>query len=824
MRGRELSGSQGIPFVALRGLPANTPVGAPTGRQYTTAARRLPSAIGRAGWQSAAKTSISVGLAAVVAGRGRRVKRRRRIARRFFSTSSPAPAEPEVPISIKVDIADEVEEGFEPPIEPETPVDTKLLLICAGFSFDAYTQAERCAGVWTCDGFESNNEEDGILGVQTCLFSPKYVRDAYHGILRIRPVTVEGFMGVPVAGTAAMRFWVTSSSPWALCSSARCSSVRGMNTMDGVARWEDRDESVYIYVPKDCGNAVSSSGKPEEGSLTLNIEFGIRDLFDMRMTQVIGRAEIPCPLFSRRRMQEIEVELEIQREENSVLNEEGEKKPCIARLQVEYDEFLNATSEVGEGGVMSSEELVEDVTPLRRLNRFRWGNAIPAVDAIDVEKMSSAAIQVELRQRALPSLDVGSSELVERLELAMKAEKTLKEAGSVWALVKDSATSVGQVLSGDVTAAVGAALWTGLQEVAGVQELLSGDFKGAWAQRVKVMDMFRTEEGRESLTQRAKAASRLAQQVAMLRLANGMELMSVRRGAWKMLEQAISAADGDGPESETSITFGEYEQLAYLEAASTNTECWVWRLKRKKLLLVTFRGTSDWGDVMVDISTTPVDLGPLGKVHSGFWRAYTSVRPALRAALAAGCEGSAEGWQVDFTGHSLGGALASLAALDASLKARGEPLKGTKIKAVTFGAPRVGDERFCQVYDNYAPDTWRVFSTSDIIPCLPPTSFFGFQHAGIAVELDPALTKIQVKGRSRTLQEEETSMSEEEAQAEARSFWSSFDRQEMVQLQKVLGSGTGAVAEHMEDNYFQRIQECLAEDLTQSSSSDYRTA
>jgi len=747
-----------------------------------------------------------------VAGRVRRVHRKRKVARRFFG-STPAPAkEPEVPKPVEVDVAVEVAEELSPPLEPETPVDTKVLLVCAGFSFDAYTFAERCTGIWTCDGTAAPEEqEDGVLGVQTCLFSPTFVRDAYHGILRIRPVTVEGVMGVPVAGNAALRFYVTSESPWALCSSNRCSSLRGMNTMDGTASWNGSDESVYLYVPKDCANAASASGTAAESQLSLHIEFCIRDVFDISVTHVTARKTIPLPADpSAGRMQEIDVELET-KEIYTKKNPEGEKVPCIAKLQIEFDDFKTATSEVGEGGVMSSEELVEDVTPLRRLNRFRWGNAIPNVEDKPVEELSAAAIQVQLRRRGLPSLDVGSGELVTRLESALKAERTLKEAGSVWAQIKDTASSVGQVLSGDLPSAALAGVWTGLQEVAGVQELLQGDLQGAWAQRKKVMDMALTEEGRDTLQARANAATRLARQVAMLRLANGMELMSVRRGAWKMLEQAVSAED-----EEAGISFGEYEQLAYLEAASTNTECWVWRLRRTKLLLVTFRGTSDWGDVMTDVQTTPVDLGPLGKVHSGFWRAYASVRAALHATLAAGCCGSAEGWEVQFTGHSLGGALASLAALDTSLKSRrGEPLAGVKVKAVTYGAPRVGDERFCQVYDVYAHDTWRVFSTSDIIPCMPPTSFFGFTHAGIAVELDSTFTKIQVKGRSRVLAEEQE---DAEVENNSSSFWSSFDRAEMGQLQKVLGSGVGAVAEHMEDNYFKRIQECLADDLKESSS------
>ena len=51
-------------------------------------------------------------------------------------------------------------------------------------------------------------------------------------------------------------------------------------------------------------------------------------------------------------------------------------------------------------------------------------------------------------------------------------------------------------------------------------------------------------------------------------------------------------------------------------------------------------------------------------MHSGFLTAYDSLRPALLALLAALLEGEQGRWELQFTGHSLGGALATLAAWD----------------------------------------------------------------------------------------------------------------------------------------------------------------
>lgn len=53
-------------------------------------------------------------------------------------------------------------------------------------------------------------------------------------------------------------------------------------------------------------------------------------------------------------------------------------------------------------------------------------------------------------------------------------------------------------------------------------------------------------------------------------------------------------------------------------------------------------------------------------VHSGFLAAYDSLRPALLGLLATLLDGEQGRWTLQFTGHSLGGALATLGAWDAA--------------------------------------------------------------------------------------------------------------------------------------------------------------
>lgn len=112
-------------------------------------------------------------------------------------------------------------------------------------------------------------------------------------------------------------------------------------------------------------------------------------------------------------------------------------------------------------------------------------------------------------------------------------------------------------------------------------------------------------------------------------------------------------------------------------------------------------------DVVVDSKVKLVDSGQGGNVHQGFMDALNEVwedqlLPCLNKLL------SEEGknrvlWM---TGHSLGAALATLAA------DRFGHVQGV----YTFGSPRVGDQSFA---DDYYVNTYRFVNNNDIVPRLP---------------------------------------------------------------------------------------------------------
>jgi triacylglycerol lipase len=163
--------------------------------------------------------------------------------------------------------------------------------------------------------------------------------------------------------------------------------------------------------------------------------------------------------------------------------------------------------------------------------------------------------------------------------------------------------------------------------------------------------------------------------------------------------------------------------------------------RRKKAVYVIFRGTATSGEWTKNMSFNLTDY-PLtghGMAHVGFLDIYQTMRESLFAALAA-VKGSPK---LYLAGHSLGGALATLAAPE--IEAR----TALKIAAIyTFGSPRTGDDDFVQAYNKaFARLTFRIANNSDLIPSVPlpiPIGMGGyFSHVDTPVEFTAQLSSIE---------------------------------------------------------------------------------
>jgi hypothetical protein len=106
-------------------------------------------------------------------------------------------------------------------------------------------------------------------------------------------------------------------------------------------------------------------------------------------------------------------------------------------------------------------------------------------------------------------------------------------------------------------------------------------------------------------------------------------------------------------------------------------------------------------------------------VHSGFNQAWGEISSGVLDAVNAGLA-SNPGYRVVATGHSLGGAVATLAA--AVLRN-----SGISVDLYTYGAPRVGNAALSDHITGSAGAIYRVTHKDDPVPKLPPIEV-GYAH------------------------------------------------------------------------------------------------
>ena len=153
------------------------------------------------------------------------------------------------------------------------------------------------------------------------------------------------------------------------------------------------------------------------------------------------------------------------------------------------------------------------------------------------------------------------------------------------------------------------------------------------------------------------------------------------------------------------------------------------------IIIVAFRGTEIMkiADIKADIKVRLEETGIAkipGKVHAGFLDALNEVWDDMRAVLKRFQDKQQTVW---FCGHSLGGALACLAA------AKYVGNEGGRINGVyTIGQPRVGNSKFAGQYDNVVGgNCFRFVNNNDVVPQLP---FWGpalkYTHIGKLIYFD----------------------------------------------------------------------------------------
>jgi hypothetical protein len=182
--------------------------------------------------------------------------------------------------------------------------------------------------------------------------------------------------------------------------------------------------------------------------------------------------------------------------------------------------------------------------------------------------------------------------------------------------------------------------------------------------------------------------------------------------------------------------------FSWIENKDTDTQGFVVKDKEGNTF-VTFRGTESAQDAKTDADVKLQQVtwgGQTMQMHRGFATALDSVWSQVQAAVKK-ARGSSTDDHVVFTGHSLGGALATAAGLRANLEKLTPDNPRTSLYPVA--SPRVGDTAFETVFNERLPQTFRVVNfasgmlvdTQDIVTQIPPRAM-GYRHVGNLVQLE----------------------------------------------------------------------------------------
>lgn len=163
-------------------------------------------------------------------------------------------------------------------------------------------------------------------------------------------------------------------------------------------------------------------------------------------------------------------------------------------------------------------------------------------------------------------------------------------------------------------------------------------------------------------------------------------------------------------------------------------------------LVVAIRGTDTIWEWLHDASFLMVPdciAGTRGPTEDGFSGVYRSLRTGATNASPTVCQwlnsylASGNGASVTVCGHSLGGALATLLALDVAINT-----SCRSPTTYTYASPRVGDHVFAGSYNAAVAATYRIANRQDIVPKVPPLLPLPYDHVNTEYELNPPMGSI----------------------------------------------------------------------------------
>lgn len=154
-----------------------------------------------------------------------------------------------------------------------------------------------------------------------------------------------------------------------------------------------------------------------------------------------------------------------------------------------------------------------------------------------------------------------------------------------------------------------------------------------------------------------------------------------------------------------------------------------------------FRGTTskqDW-KINLDARLEPLELPKIlgndrPQVHQGFLRQFNSIKMSLLSHATDYMKDTSikeSNKTFYYFGHSLGGALATIASL-----VFGSLFPDARHVCITYGSPRVGNERFCSLFKRHVDECVRVVNQEDPVPLVPTACRFEHVYGVAYIDKD----------------------------------------------------------------------------------------
>ena len=188
---------------------------------------------------------------------------------------------------------------------------------------------------------------------------------------------------------------------------------------------------------------------------------------------------------------------------------------------------------------------------------------------------------------------------------------------------------------------------------------------------------------------------------------------------------------------------GTHSAIAFNESL-TGTQGYAAINDLHKFIILSVRGRANSINTHATLKFTYTSPFPLStwardaKVHGGFYHAFTGIKSKIQNAILTLAHKRSE-YDVVFSGHSMGGAMSTMAALEAMRPDGGYLIslrKPSQIRIYTVGQPRVGNAAYANLINSIGfKHVYRAVNYIDPVPHLP-SRYLGFRHHLREIYLD----------------------------------------------------------------------------------------